>query len=1166
MAKQFINPHQHSDASLDGAATIKQIVARNKELGATHVAITEHGNMNTAMTLYKECHKQGLKPIVGIEVYLKPPFESYIRERATVRFKDVEDIEKRQKKVDKAVREAYTHLTIHFKDEIAYQYFCRLTAKMESRAIVRWGDRKPVCTIEELQEISEHITIGSGCLLSVVNYWLLPERNAGVANPALAEQAYQIIRNIVGPDDFYAEIFPHKLNKDWKPPVFEYKDAEGRKFKSPKIVEPGKEVPIEPSPFFPDGDKQKRCNQFILEMATKYQDKILISLDAHFARPEQKVIQDAKLGHGTGRWRNTNSYHVMSTDECVPILKETLGVTDETINNWIENSYEYARKFDNFRITTCDDRWVINDPPADFMAQLKAQIDRFGRMDWKDQEMIQRLQKEIKVLFFNPKINLYDYFYKVQKMADYCANNHILMNVRGSGAGCLLLYLLGVSAVNPLEYGLSFERFLTEGRIEANTLPDADLDISHQDLFFQWLEKEYGDAFCRISTEQMLKLKSSIKDSERHHFGKVREKTETLTKKLPPTPQGVDDQEFVFGYEDDNGNHVPGIFDTNKELQKYAEDNPEIWETVKEMMGVARQKGTHACGFVIADKPVENYCPITFNGDTKVTGFNPKSTEACGLIKFDGLGVNTLKDIQGCIDSIKERTGEVVDPWNLPYDEKCFVEFAKGQTETVFQFDSTTIIPILKRVKPLSISDLAATTALGRPGTLDAPYGDGRTLAQVFMDRCAGEQVEYIHPDLEPIFKETQGIQLYQEQTIQVFKTFAGYTNAQSETVRRGIGKKIKEVLESCMEDLRQGCLSKGWTNDQVDLLIKQIMASARYSFNKSHAVSYAKVAYACMWLKVNHPLDWWKATLSNADKDEVANKFWRYVKDIVQAPDINISTNEYHISGNKLIAPLSIIKGVGEKSFQALVENKPYESLEQFIATHMRKRFAHEPRSAVHSGVVKKLIAAGVMDSFFEQNACLEDKISKFNQIKAEIRQEKVDPVPESLLSISAFDQYMFKKQVLSIYSADLRELILPHLLGRGVTVEETSQGNIWRLKGDIIHCWPKLKQIEDFAWSPDFDGDYYFLGFVVEERVFRYSKNNCKQATELTIDLNGHFHKQVYWPPYTEDKEAESIAPSGFKNLPVLLCYNVYKGKVRFKSAEAAISKDQLEKYTTL
>jgi len=159
-----------------------------------------------------------------------------------------------------------------------------------------------------------------------------------------------------------------------------------------------------------------------------------------------------------------------------------------------------------------------------------------------------------------------------------------------------------------------------------------------------------------------------------------------------------------------------------------------------------------------------------------------------------------------------------------------------------------------------------------------------------------------------------------------------------------------------------------------------------------------------------------------------------------------------------------------------------------------------------------------------------------------------------------------MFKKQVLSIYSDDLRELILPHLLGRGVDKVESSNGHLWRLNGHIVHCWPKLQQLEDFAWSPDFDGDYYFIGFVVDERVFRYSKNNCKQATELMIDMNGHFYKQVYWPPYTEEKDAESIAPSGFFNLPVLLCYNVYRGKVKFKSAELILARDKLEKYTTL
>ena len=323
--------------------------------------------------------------------------------------------------------------------------------------------------------------------------------------------------------------------------------------------------------------------------------------------------------------------------------------------------------------------------------------------------------------------------------------------------------------------------------------------------------------------------------------------------------------------------------------------------------------------------------------------FSPKPAEAAGLVKFDLLGLNTLRDIRFAVKSIKERTGVELDPFHLPYDPKCAEQFAAGNTIGVFQFDTPTVRPYqVKIVKPDKLKNLvdlieinAAITSLCRPGTLDAPSGDGRTLAEVFLACANGEQVRYLHPDLEPILRETYGIQLYQEQTMKIFTDIGGMDDAEADEVRRGIGKKNKKVLEEATNKLRGRALQRGWSEEQVKLLMEQINASANYSFNKSHAVSYSYVAYACMYLKTNYKLDWWKAILSNSSKDELATKFWKHVQEFTALPDINMSKESYEIVGDRVVAPFSILSGVGEKAYEDLMRCKPYTSLEHFIRSH---------------------------------------------------------------------------------------------------------------------------------------------------------------------------------------------------------------------------------------
>lgn len=1124
--KQLINPHSHSHHSLDGAATVEQIVKRNKELGATHTCLTEHGNLNGSLELYEACKGAGVKPIVGVELYVEPFFKEELRSIILASGTDPE-------KVDKELAGHYTHLTVHFKDEWAYQYFCKLTPIMDQRSITKVGEKKPVCTLEELSGAAGHITIGSGCLASSVNKWLDPMKNKSVIRYDLAERAYQILRSIAGPGNFFVEVFPHCVTHNWKRSKIDNKTK--------AIIEQGHFEEIGCSDLAPDGDIQKSANKFILEMAKKYKDPVIISLDSHYATEIQKLVQDVRLGNGLGRWKFHEHLYVMSTDTAAENLQHNLGVDDKTIQSWIDNSYLFASKFDNFKMTTAKDRWILAHTPEDYRKKLVTSIQKAGRMDWSNPEMVKQLEYEVKTLGENGMFNLVPYTYPLEKVADYCRENDILMNVRGSAGGSLLFYVLGISAVNPLKHDLSFDRFITPGRIKARTLPDCDVDLptGDRDRVIEFLETVYGDKICRISVDIQMKMKSALRDVERALKGSVSKETEILCKKLPKNMNNLPEDKFVFGYTDDDGTEVDGIVDNFEPLQKYITAHPDIWESVKEVLGITRQKSPHPCGYVIADKPVQDYCPIMRSGNIKMTGFSPKSVEKAGLVKYDFLGLNTLKDIQGTIRLIKQRKGIKIDPFVLPHDENIYQKiFHTGDTASIFQFDSDVVRPGLILIKPNDIDGLSVVTALYRPGTMDAPSGDGRrTLTEVYGARANGEAVTYLHPSLEPILRDTYGINVFQEQTLRIFRDIGGYSAEEAEIARRGIGKKDPKVLAEITRPLRERCVANGWTEEQAKLLTQQISASARYSFNKSHATSYAYTAYACAYLRYHYPFEWWTAVLSNSSKEDL-QKYWPKVANIVMFPDVNISTDQFEIvevdGQDKIRAPLSLIDGVGPSTITEVLRCRPFKDMGDMIT--------RVNRQIIRKDVVYPLILAGAMDSLFVKTHSYYDKIKDYELLKATIAGKKnPDPIPAWLLNMNPLQYYLMKKKVFKVYSEDLFYIAKDKLAGMGL-IKPMFDGKFYTysspdkyLDGVVVANYPMFKDIMSGSLfskngKVDLGSGFKFaaIGYVLdtEEKEFMgfASKDSPekvpKSFMKISFEVGSDSATGIKWPDYRSDK----------------------------------------------
>jgi len=992
------NIHAHSDYSLDGGSSVKKIVKRAKELNLGHIVLTEHGNFNSAAQLAMHATEAGLSFSHGVEVYLDPP-----------RVSDEIIVGETEVKADKR---SYMHLTVLFKTQKAYEYFCRLTPIMEARAVTRFGERKPIITWDELEEIGADLVVGTGCLVGFVQKWVMQGK------PDMAERAFQMLRSIVKPGCLFLELFPHCVSHEWQKPK---RDDAGR------ITESGKFVPNECLPGETHGDIQRKPNEFILHLASKYKERVVVSEDSHFAYPSQKAVQDARLGNGQENWRFFTSYHMRTPAECFEELQK-FGITSMQMEEFVDNSYALKDALSGYKFATAKDRWILPTYEGNTVHHLASLIKKHGRMPKNDPRYVERLKKEVQVLSRNTKgIDFLPYLFEMEDVSSWCKDNNVLMNLRGSAGGSLLAYLIGASITDPIKYDLPFERFITDGRINSGAIPDMDADFSNKTTVVQNRKLKYGARIVSLSTNINLKLKNSIRDAERTTLGRVRPETEAMCAKFPGIPQGPTEVEWLFGYEDkDTGEHVEGFWDTSEEIKAYAGQNKEIWLMVVECLGVMRNKGSHACGFLITPEPAQNYFPLTWVG-TKAdgqlcTGFEPKGLEYSGGIKYDFLGVQTLEVIRVATDLIHQRHSVKLEWREYDHVDAVFEKvFHTGDTAGVFQFSTHVVRPLLKKIKPKTTRDLSAITALGRPGTLQAPAPDGsdRTCAEYYIAIAQGEAPYYIHADMEPILKETNGVILYQEQLLYTFTHLGEYTLEAAEAVRRSVSKKDKTELNKHLAVLKSKLLSRGWNKAQSDLLCEQLVASNRYSFNKSHSMSYGIVGYNTAYLKHLYPLEFWTAELTVFGGVEDKLKLYLSILgDLVLQPSISKSNaTSWKIEGDKIRAPLSVIKGLGPSATEAIVAMAPYTSIEDF-ATRCSGR-------AVNRGVFAKLVVAGLFD---EYGFTIDDMLAKYWKAK-----KIKDPLPADYLGLDDVGKFIHRSQLNMLSQGKLCEIVGPKLLAKG-------------------------------------------------------------------------------------------------------------------------------------
>jgi DNA polymerase-3 subunit alpha len=1155
--KQLIPLHTHTVYSvLDGASDISEYVEWCKDNGSPALGITDHGWMIGLMDLIDQCKENDLKPLPGCEFYIVPS----------------PDYEFAGKPYD------YYHVTAWAVNQVGYRNLLKLGSLsfgedtvnqkyydsasksiivgQKNRVVKKFGQVKPRITFEELFEFSEGLVLGSGCLIGSINKALLQKEPSGAERNLL--KMLDVFRG-----RFFLELMPHNCTHNW--------DRKKRQF-----------TLNECNDFSPDGDLQKPCNLHNIELAKKHKLPLLMTIDSHFVHADQKSVQDVLLQNGSpDGWRFHNSYHMLTTDQAWEHWVKNYGDTKENrlmFAESVENNHAIADMVDltlehklqqpqvNLDIAVSD----VPDEKDRLKLQIMRQVAKHGRMKWDDPKYTERLNMEIKVICDNGIIDFSKYFLFLEQWAQWTRDHSILSAPgRGSAAGSLLCYLLKITHLDPFEFNLPFERFLSQGRLKRGKFPDIDWDLGNRNILLAKLAETYGEKFAQCSTHGMLKVKSAIKDACRVLLGRNSQdkRVNEVTKTIPLEPQGVESRNFLLGYTDKEGHVHEGHLDQNLKLKKFFVEYSDVYEMVLQLLGVPRSVGRHASAYFISDRPIWESSPLCDISGHRCTQYTAEPAEKAGLIKFDFLRVNTLADISNTIRLIQRRHGHnvtekkmmingkeftiysgdipiekvpdptdpvaLLDVYRLPESPGVFDDLCRGDTTGVFQLNTPLLTKACKDVQPRSIEDIGAIVALGRPGPMGAKIEDGETtMTNAYILRRAGKMaVTYAHPDLEPILKSTYGVAVYQEQLQAMFSEIAGYTPEEADEMREIFAKKKRQKMEEILPELKRRLTDRGWTPNQINVFESLCISSASYSFNRAHSASYAMAAYQCAFLKHHFYLEWWTAVLQNAKVEDIRKKgYATVIKDILVMPHVNGPTNTFELSDEdgKIHAPLYLIDGIGEmacKEFERVrAEGGDFTSLEDC--------FQRVNKRVCSLQVFHRLILCGGFDRICP-NTDYKALISRYHVLrKAHKKNQPVAALLENMIKLYGqiqegtlsfdvdelfyddFELEIKRTELLPIYRIDVHEHFNEYLQKSGVLYDNSGKATVYCQS--VVGILRNNSEIESHvSCRPNFPAA--FIGLVQDFREFQYKdKKTGERVTACSVQVtnDGDSLECVLWP----------------------------------------------------
>ena len=894
----FVHLHCHSHYSLlDGASPIEKLVSRAKDLGMNALALTDHGNLYGAVQFYRECREAGINPVLGYEAYVAPG--SRFDKGGAHNSKD-----------------ASYHLTLLAQNRAGF----RNLVKLSSRAFLEGFYHKPRIDRELLADYSEGIICLSGCVSGEFSRAILNGNQ-----PATEEQIAQGME-IAG---WFRQVFGDRYFVE--------------------IQDNGLEI-------------QKQALQAAVEVAQRAGLPLVATSDAHYVNQEDAEAQDVLLCINTGKFRTDTNRMKMEGDQfflrspeqmyaALPEQEEALR-RSQTIADMVDIDLKLGKR--HFPAFTPPEQKpseaYLRELCLDGLKDRYAQVPQRWEGDDLSQEVYNRLQRELDVIV---KLGFCDYFLIVWDFVRFAVERGIPCTARGSGVGSLVCYALKMSHVCPLDYGLLFERFLDESRLEA---PDIDIDFckERRGEVIQYVKDRYGAAnVAQIGTFGTLAARAAIRDVGR-------------TLGLPI----VRVDQVVAMVPDQLGISLEKAIEQSDELKRTYDSDPEIRELLdlaRKIEGLARNVGTHAAAVVIAEKPVDEYVPLQqVKGKTEViTQWAMGDVEEAGLLKMDFLGLRNLTILARSIKLIEASRGKLVDPYQFPLnDPETYALLCRGETKGIFQLESGGIRDLLQRMKPDHFRDIIATNALYRPGPLE-----GGMVDDYIEVKHGRKHAEYPHPVMESVLKETHGVMVYQEQVMRILNLLGGIQLSDAYTCIKAISKKKLSIIARYREEFIEGSKEKGLSEKKAVDLFGRIEKFAGYGFNKSHSTAYALIAYMTAYLKAHYSVEFMAALLSCdipgrnfKSKDALVEHLedCRRMEIEVVPPDVNQSAPDFQAMDAKICFGLSAIKSCGTAAALAIATDRKRNGLFRSLFDFCDRV---DPQ-VCNRATIESLIKAGAMDS----------------------------------------------------------------------------------------------------------------------------------------------------------------------------------------------------------
>ena len=955
----FVHLHVHTQYSiLDGQASIENLFNRAEELGMPGLAITDHGNMYGVKEFFKYAAKHpSVKPIIGCEIYVS---------KGDHRIKD----------------KGYYHLILLAKNYNGYKNLMKIVSTGHLEGMYY----KPRVSHEVIEKYHEDLICSSACMAGEIPRMILAGDIAG------AEKAIEWHKRVFK-DDFYLEVMLHKTEV------------------------PGLSLEVY--------EKEKEYDEVIFDMAEKHGVKVIATNDAHFVRKEDGPAHDRLICLTTNayiddpdRLRYTQQEYLKSEEEMAAlfpghpeVITNTLEICDKVESYSIDRGHvlpkfqidpDFLADIDNqlekykdvIDAGRCDEKG--NDRGEEFRYSVaflchlcyKGAHERYG--ETLNQETSERLDFELKTI---SRMGFPDYFLIVQDYIAAARAQGISVGPgRGSAAGSAVAYCLGITNLDPIKYDLLFERFLNPERV---SMPDIDVDFDDDGRYrvIQYVQDHYGvDHVSHVITFGTMAAKGAIKDVARISRLPLDE-SNRLTKMIPDKPITVTETsevELKEGEEPENGERViekdgkrykivkkdsdkkPTLKNCVKyvpELKnEYENGSPLVREVLNyalQLEGCIRQVGIHACAMIIGRGNLTDYIPITLGVDKAtdqkvwVSQYEGSFIEDVGMLKMDFLGLRTLSIIKICLAEVKKRFGIDIDIEKIPIDDpKAYEIYSNGDTKSVFQFESPGMMEWLQKLHPERFEDLIAMNALYRPGPMD--------YIPSFVARKRGEEpITYDLPAMEEFLKETYGVTVYQEQVMLISQKVAGFSKGKADKLRKAMGKKKIDILQSLYNDFIEGGKKNGHPEDVLKKIWKDWEKFASYAFNKSHATCYAWVSYQTGWLKAHYPSEFQAANLS-MNKNNMA-EIQAIMADCkkhrikVLNPDVNESESNFTVNKNGDIRfGMGGMKGFGANIVDAIVAEREANGSFKDIYD-----FCERMAGIVNRKAMESLVYAGAFDSF---------------------------------------------------------------------------------------------------------------------------------------------------------------------------------------------------------